>query len=72
MPRHIKRIYSEDGKRSAPAWIVKTMYVLAVPIIIPWTFFAAIWCEMCSAHRYAIYRVREELDSLRRLWRSAR
>jgi hypothetical protein len=68
----MKRIYSSDGTRSLPAWIVLTVWIVAAPILLPWAFLSRLGREVAAGLRYAWLDVREEIESARRTWKSSR
>lgn len=68
----MKRIYTADGKRSAPAWFVRTSLIIALPFVTLWAFFATLAREWWRGLWYAQNAVMQDLASFRRIWNSAR
>jgi hypothetical protein len=68
----VKRIYSDDGSKSAPAWFVKAMLVPAAAILLPCGFIRGFGLGIMTAFVDGVYEVRFGIDALKRIWRSAR
>ena len=68
----MKRIYSTDGKQSAPAWIVRTILVLALPFIAGWAFFTELLSGAARAFRDAWHEARAEIGEFKRWWNRAK
>jgi len=68
----VKRIYSEDGTKSAPAWIVLSAWIIAAPFLLSFAFFWTLIKEIRRAFWYAWLEVRIEVESAQTYWRERR
>lgn len=64
----MKRIYHEDGIRSAPAWFVRAAMVIAFVPITAWVGLR----EVSAGFRMAWLEIRAETATFKRQWNSAR
>lgn len=65
----MKRIYATDGTaKSAPIIVMYPLLLLALPFMIAWCFI----CGAGTGIRYGYLDSRVEIESFKRLWRSAR
>lgn len=49
-------------------WFVRSMLIAALPLILCWAFFAALYRGIKDAFWYAAQEVRIEIASFRRIW----
>lgn len=52
-------------------WSLRAAMLLALPVIVPFAFFATLVREIDNAFHYAYLSAAEEVESFPRLWRKA-